>query len=899
MATIDNQIKKLIEDNSISRENIAILLQDEGFISNLISFMQLEKDKLNGGENPLLKTQIASGSLFDSLTAIDLDSHQNWQDLLAKINQKAIWNTSLLNAINKFLADLDGKEIGDAGENFENSPYVKPNINLSEKTYEQSRSDFNEKAAQSTCHLDYTELDNVSNALRLLMPQYRRRVEIEDLDRNFWVIGTTISKCFDAIKDLLSEVTQIWENLLYLWAAIYILNSSRGIHTEILVLPNDALRPYTKFDNFDSFGDLSTPSNVGNNLNGIQSRLNTIAEKYPNYDLCIVPVIRKDNYYKDYYNKECWVGYFTKKKESQDWKVNMFVLEDNSILIFDIDNYKDKIGAISDDKELPYYTAPFSNINTRKSDLDQVFYGMVRIVPKNLSVGYDEDNEIVLNSLVWECYDASRIDTTSDILLETYTYNPTTKKINVTTNSSSGSKDITRLLPTDIKMGKGYARNELISDFEFLKAEDTIIIDETNLTLKDVKMPVIYKSGLSAGEQGPFLMDVIKSSSLQNALRNYSVNILQSDKLKQDENPEAVDYLRLYRGHFPVDAFVGDSGFSSNLNNYYYSSGGDVYKNTGYSSLSDTLHYIDISDVSSGTKSGVLGIDRSRDSYYRGCAVMLPNGTVKTFDDYCFLNVMLPLKATASTPSAYQGDVDRACKLYVYADNYGRDSTDTSHYGRRSKVVNYRKIYGDSEGRITESKWACVITEVSMTYAPAINSDSSKQWTYAGEGFDRDGLPFTYSAFENGVKASYCPENSINSIQSIPSSYAPFPMLAEHNGSKGYYFPVVTRVSEHLFYCNNGNYGYARRSKNGLLLNHNNDNDYSWVHTAIGNATVSNDLPNVNMNSFDMLNIGFKLVKTGTSWNNNSTLKNFIIRVTNSSDGSLDFYSHPCNGYSI
>jgi len=28
-----------------------------------------------------------------------------------------------------------------------------------------------------------------SHWIRLLMPQYKRKVEVEDLDRNFWVIG--------------------------------------------------------------------------------------------------------------------------------------------------------------------------------------------------------------------------------------------------------------------------------------------------------------------------------------------------------------------------------------------------------------------------------------------------------------------------------------------------------------------------------------------------------------------------------------------------------------------------------------------------------------------------------------------------------------------------------------
>jgi len=66
------------------------------------------------------------------------------------------------------------------------------------------------------------------------MPKYTRRVEIEDLNRDFWVIGEAISEIsgflFDdesplakMFKGITSELTQIWENLIYLWSG-YILS---------------------------------------------------------------------------------------------------------------------------------------------------------------------------------------------------------------------------------------------------------------------------------------------------------------------------------------------------------------------------------------------------------------------------------------------------------------------------------------------------------------------------------------------------------------------------------------------------------------------------------------------------------------------------------------------------
>jgi hypothetical protein len=79
----------------------------------------------------------------------------------------------------------------DAGNQFSEPPYVKPDINDDGKTYEDVRdSDLSTSAAKNSDNLQFTR-NITSNAdyLRLLMPKYSRRVEVEDLNRNFWVIG--------------------------------------------------------------------------------------------------------------------------------------------------------------------------------------------------------------------------------------------------------------------------------------------------------------------------------------------------------------------------------------------------------------------------------------------------------------------------------------------------------------------------------------------------------------------------------------------------------------------------------------------------------------------------------------------------------------------------------------
>jgi hypothetical protein len=67
------------------------------------------------------------------------------------------------------------------------------------------------------------------------MPEYERTVEIEDLNRNFWVIGQVLtgvlsflfdedSPINDLFNGMLDELAQLWENLLYLWVAFALIS---------------------------------------------------------------------------------------------------------------------------------------------------------------------------------------------------------------------------------------------------------------------------------------------------------------------------------------------------------------------------------------------------------------------------------------------------------------------------------------------------------------------------------------------------------------------------------------------------------------------------------------------------------------------------------------------------
>jgi hypothetical protein len=65
------------------------------------------------------------------------------------------------------------------------------------------------------------------------MPRYLRYVEVEDLNRNFWVISEVLTgicefifgnKLKPLLDSILNELIQLWQNTQYLWAMYAVLS---------------------------------------------------------------------------------------------------------------------------------------------------------------------------------------------------------------------------------------------------------------------------------------------------------------------------------------------------------------------------------------------------------------------------------------------------------------------------------------------------------------------------------------------------------------------------------------------------------------------------------------------------------------------------------------------------
>ena len=158
------------------------------------------------------------------------------------------WNQSLKNLSDKFqnfLKDIQYDDNGNISKEeveikflhnaaTKTDKYVKPFYNRNGENYLEAREDENTEVLNNYNEMDFTIYQSLIQQInscitRLIMPRYRRNVEIEDLDRNFWVIGQNLTLLNKLIldlrglfgEDLIAELCGLWDNIYRLWQAIF------------------------------------------------------------------------------------------------------------------------------------------------------------------------------------------------------------------------------------------------------------------------------------------------------------------------------------------------------------------------------------------------------------------------------------------------------------------------------------------------------------------------------------------------------------------------------------------------------------------------------------------------------------------------------------------------------
>lgn len=409
MAIDKNEIKKLIED--VDKKSLNLTSEQKNEIAKaLADFLKKEKDDNYLGHYTIKQDDVNNkNSLFDDFQKlIDLDSQdshylQYIEDIIKDQNNGSHenWNESIKyiveyfrthfrpysqgNEIEVYKYDENGNKIGtqpairfsilqdilkaNAGYSFKNSPWVMPNINIDEQSYDNVRgADKIKTVLNSQKNMDFTHTqttgqvdsegkqkddgNQVTKYIRLLMPRYTRRVEVEDLNRNFWVIGQVLtavcaylfdddSPIMNMFKRLLNENVQIWENLLYLWAAVsllgekdYVPYDSDHIRCEVVYLPNDQWNHEMKFDGYD----VETIGSFEIDSEQYKERLSYMPDIYPNKHLCILPIVRKDNYYKNYYKQEYYPGFIFYDANTGVWSYQSLNNEGGVIVQVEVNN---------------------------------------------------------------------------------------------------------------------------------------------------------------------------------------------------------------------------------------------------------------------------------------------------------------------------------------------------------------------------------------------------------------------------------------------------------------------------------------------------------------------------------------------------------------------------------
>lgn len=214
---------------------------------------------------------------------------------------------------------------GDAGANYygmaNGDEWVHPIQNIDGDKYGEVRG--NDKILFS---LNYNQESQFTipkiagNICRLIMPKYLRRVEIEDLNRNFWVIAQVISDLTNDILNpnserlqimakILDEVTQLWENVAYLWAATGLVY--KGVQTvstwqQIPISPScgDLLLAYKNYDDF-GIDWIDSETRTGN-VDVFQhlyseNHLRYYFDSFPDSNCIIVPFVRAGNYRENFF----------------------------------------------------------------------------------------------------------------------------------------------------------------------------------------------------------------------------------------------------------------------------------------------------------------------------------------------------------------------------------------------------------------------------------------------------------------------------------------------------------------------------------------------------------------------------------------------------------------------
>ena len=521
MANYKDIIKKLINSTDVEKFSGADLEQYaqhlDAFWNALADYLQNEGKSDYLGHHGIRDIDFDTSDIETIVEFINdnadlIDSFLDNYLKKTEDNPKSHWNESLnylFGIYRKFILDqgeIDSTHItvadivsADAGNSFSGNNWVRPWFNIDEKIYAEVRgNDKIRRVLDDESFLQFTR-EIESKYLRLLMPEYQRVVEVEDLDRNFWVIGQVLtgicaylfevdSPLKDLLRGMLDEVAQLWENMLYLWLALAItsqLSQYKEVETIVVPLSRNKLYPYVKFDDFGNEVDLTDADKVSLLQDCWVNHLSHIKKIYTKSSLVIIPEIRTESYQKNYYNKAYYPGAIVLNRRyrstldvnSNDF-MNISTVDAHEIayypfsiggkdFIIDVEqekianhSYKNQITGVYEKSPNYYFIPDYTTITAQDVDLG-IYVGAIRTVFSNAVLSFDSTSSDYSLSIKADCYDvAAELNGTSRKLL-TCTFAKTVNDSSITANPTFlSSSTIAR---TKTKILKGFYRGEVAS----------------------------------------------------------------------------------------------------------------------------------------------------------------------------------------------------------------------------------------------------------------------------------------------------------------------------------------------------------------------------------------------------------------------------------------------------
>ena len=312
--------------------------------------------------------------------------------------------------------------------------------------------------------------------LRLIMPKYLRRVEVEDLDRNFWVIAQSLailgaymfdedSPLNDIIKRLLDETAQLWENVLYLWVGMALATQQQltdDIQTIFVPVPNSEIQNYLKYDNFEQ--TRVQEQTAQKLLEAAQPRLQYLVEQYPNSNLVIIPEIRYGNYQRNYYCKAIYAGVMVYQRNFNRWDLKPFLNPVEINLKGDAALYT--LGGVKESDDKYFYTPTWAG---GTAVVGGQYYSMVR--PEVIiNPTMNNNNEVAVSNITINFHDAA------SELIDNNTY--ISFKIEGAISSIQNKTILSPTLPVEGEYlkTKGYFLGELLSFRKVLISQFQIMI---------------------------------------------------------------------------------------------------------------------------------------------------------------------------------------------------------------------------------------------------------------------------------------------------------------------------------------------------------------------------------------------------------------------------------------